>query len=491
MTTMAHFLFATTATAHYNPCMMSITLFAESGVKVEPEIAPMIVLGVIMVTTYVLIAFEILHKAVAALTGAIAAVAAALAFGLFRSKSAVSHGGTEEFDKAVHDVIGHELGVIGVLVGTSILVDVASRSGLFHFLAIRIVKTTKGDPGKLFFFICLATLLFVTFLTIAPGTMIMVSLVLVVTRELDLDPKPYILAVALCANSGALMTLASGVCTLMLGTAAHIPYVHFFVVSTPMAIISAAVVYLFLRSYFAESLKSTGDPVERAQKVMGFDEWALVKDRKIFYRSIYVLGGTIIGFATAQSLGVGLDYIAFAGATAALLFSGFSTDEAIKKVNWAIVLFFIGLFVIIGAVRASGLLDVMAAQLSSGGNVTTAMILVAVFGLVLSGLVDNIPVAATLIPIIQTMVGSGMEAAPLWWAIILAANLGGNTTPVGSISTVIALHSLEKERKIKVGWGEFLKIGCAITVIQGILVVGYLLLYQKLNLFPKIPTSGS
>ena len=480
--------------------MMLVTLFAAGGPSSGTHsVAPMAVLGVIMVATYVLIAFEILHKAVAALLGSITAVAAALAFGLFRTKSAAAHAATDEFDKAVHDVIGHELGVIGVLVGTSILVDVASRSGLFHFLAIRIVKSTRGDPGRLFFFICLATLLFVTFLTIAPGTMIMVSLVLVVTRELDLDPKPYILAVALCANSGALMTLASGVCTLMLGTAAHIPYVHFFVVSTPMALISASVVYFFLRWYFADSLRSEADPIERAQKVMGFDEWALVKDRRIFYRCIYILGGTIIGFALAQPLGVGLDYVAFCGATCALLFSGYSTDEAIKKVNWSIVLFFIGLFVIIGAVRASGLLDVMANQLVglSGGDVATAMILVAIFGLVLSGLVDNIPVAATLIPILQLMTrspeqgGAGLDPAPLWWGLILAANLGGNTTPVGSISSVIALHSLEKERKMKVGWGEFLKIGCTITLIQGVLVVGYLLLYQKLNLFPKIPTPGS
>lgn len=468
---------------------MSTTLFAAGGATGDPNVLAMVLLGLIMVATYAAIAFEWLHKSVAALLGALLAVGTALMLNLFRAKTAVGHDPESPYDKAVHDVIGHDLSVIGVLVGTSILVEIASRSGLFHFLAIRIVKMTKGDPTKLFLYICAATVLFVTFLTIAPGTMIMVSLVLVVTRELDLDPKPYILAVALSANSGALMTLASGVCTLMLGTAGNIPYMHFFVVSTPMALISASVVYFYLKRHYASSLQAKGDATEREKKVEAFDEWALVKDRRLFYRCIIILGGTILGFALAQPLELGLDYIAFGGATAALLFSGMYPDDAIKKVNWSVVLFFVGLFVIIGSVKESGLLTTMAGQLKaiSGGDATTAMLLVAVFGLILSGLVDNIPVAATLIPIIRTMQGDTIPAEPLWWSLILAANLGGNTTPVGSISSVIALNTLEKERKIKVGWGEFLKVGCTITAIQGVLVIGYLLLFQSLDLFPKIP----
>ncbi len=367
--------------------MLDNVLFAAGpSSSSEGNVAAMVVLGLIMVATYVAIALELLHKAVAALTGALLAVAAALSFGLFRPARGYSEGAETAFDRAVHHVIGHDLSVIGVLVGTSILVEIASHSGLFHFLAIRLVKQTKGDPGKLFLFICMATVLFVTFLTIAPGTMIMVSLVLVVTKELDLDPKPYILAVALSANSGALMTLASGVCTLMLGTAGKLPYVHFFIVSTPMALISAAVVYFFLKRHFAESLQAKGDAIEREKKVASFDEWALVKDRKLFYRCIAILGVTILGFVLAQPLGVGLDYIAFFGATLALLLSGFSPDEAIKKVNWTVVLFFVGLFVIIGSVKESGLLNVLAGQLGGEGReASTAIILVAIFGLVLSG----------------------------------------------------------------------------------------------------------
>ncbi|MBM4068826.1 MAG: transporter [Planctomycetes bacterium] len=441
----------------------------------------MIVLGAIMTATYLAIAFEWLHKSLAALLGAIAAVIAAMAFGVFKSEA-----GHSAYDRAVHDIIGHDLGVIGVIVGTSVLVDIVGRSGMFHFLAVKIVKQTRGDPLWLHLALGLATVLFVTFLTITPGSLIMVSLTLVVTKELELEAKPYIMTVAICANSGALVTFASGICTLMLGTAGNLAYVDFFRVSTPMAFLSAGIALFMLRRFYAEALSRRGDAAERASKVAAFDEWALVKDRRMFYRSGLILTGTIIGFVLAQPLGVGIDFIAFCGGTAALLFSGIHLDDAIKKVNWSVVLFFIGLFVIIGAVQESGLLDWQARQMIAvaGGNATLTMLLVAAFVLALSGVVDNIPVAATLIPIVRSMEQQGIPAEPLWWALVLAANLGGNSTPVGSISSVIALHALEKERGVKVSWGEFIRVGGLITIAQAALVLLYLLLFAYFDLFP-------
>jgi Na+/H+ antiporter NhaD/arsenite permease-like protein len=298
--------------------------------------------------------------------------------------------------------------------------------------------------------------------------------------------------VAICANSGALVTFASGICTLMLGTAGNLPYLHFFRVSTPMAFLSAGLACVYLRRFYWDSLNVQGDPVERAQKVEAFDEWALVKDRGLFYRCTAILGGTILGFASAQQLGVGIDFIAFCGGTAALLFSGTSLEDAIKKVNWSVVLFFTGLFVIIGSVKESGLLTWQANQIIAfaGGDVVVTMLLVATFVLALSGIVDNIPVAATLIPIVRAMEAQGIPGEPLWWALVLASNLGGNSTPVGSISSVISLHALEKERHIKVSWDEFLKVGGVITVLQTFLVLGYLYLFARMDLFPLRPVGG-
>ncbi len=447
-----------------------------------PAILPMVLIGGVLVATFVLIATERLHKTLAAVLGAVIAVALALALGVYAGERPYLR---------VHDFIHHDLGVIGVIVGTSIVVAIASDSGLFHFMAVRIVKLTQGDPRKLLPAIMAVTVGFVTFLTIAPGVLIMASLVLVITKALDDDPRPYIIAVAIGANSGALMTFASGIPTLMIGTSAQIPYVHFLMVSAPLAILSAVLAYFVIKLIYRRTLGSV-DPAQlaaRAEKVAGFDEWALVKDRSLFYRTAAILGLTIIGFALAQTLNVGLDYIAFCGGVAALLFSGFPPEQAIAKVKWPIILFFIGLFVLIGTVQETGLLTLLAGGIYdlAGGRMMPGIAMITPFVFVTAGIVDNIPVAATMIPVVNTMIDRGMEAEPLWWTLIAACNLGGNPTPVGSIAAVIALHALEKERGIRIGWGEYIKVGGTVTILQIVLVVAYMYAFLAFDLFPALP----
>lgn len=442
-------------------------------------VLPMVVLGLVLTATFLCIAFEWLHKTVAALLGAVTAVPLALLMGVYQ--------GERPYD-AVHDFIHHDLAVIGVIVGTSIIVTIAGDSGLFHFLAVRLVKLTGGRPARLLPVVLAATVGFVTFLTIAPGVLIMASLVLVITKALDDDPRPYIITVAIGANSGALMTFASGIPTLMIGTSANIPYMHFLVVSSPLALISAGLAYLVIRKIYKSDLAQSGDPQERAARVAQFDEWAMVRDRSLFYRAAIILLVTITGFVLAQQLGVGLDYIAFAGGTAALLFSGFSVEEAIRKVKWTIILFFVGLFVLIGTVQRTGLLEALAEGIYalSGDSMTLVLLLLVPFVFITAGIVDNIPVAATMIPVVKTMIAKGLAAEPLWWSLIAACNLGGNSTPVGSVAAVIALHALEKERGIKIGWGEYLKVGALVTVLQIVMVLIYMNIYRILDLFPAL-----
>lgn len=441
----------------------------------------MVLIGSVLVATFIFIALERLHKTVAAMLGAGVAIALALILDVY--------GGENPYER-VHDFIHHDLGVIGVIVGTSIVVAIAADSGLFHFLAVKIVKLTRGNPRKLLPAIMAVTVGFVTFLTIAPGVLIMASLVLVITKALGDDPKPYIIAVAIGANSGALMTFASGIPTLMIGTSAGIPYVHFLIVSAPLALLSAVLAFFVIKYFYRGLLRENNSAqlMERADKVAGFDEWALVKDRTLFYRAAIILGLTILGFASAQAIGVGLDYIAFCGGVAALLFSGFSPDEAIKKVKWPIILFFIGLFVLVGTVQETGLLTLMAGGIYdlAGGQMIPAMAMITPFVFVTAGIVDNIPVAATMIPVVNTMIERGMEPEPLWWTLVAACNLGGNPTPVGSIAAVIALHALEKERDILIGWGEYLKVGGTVTLLQIFLVLAYMYTFYAFDLFPKL-----
>lgn len=438
----------------------------------------MAIFAIVMVATYVLIAYERIHKTTAALVGAGSAILLGVFLGVFPYPT-------------IYDFLKDDLSVIGVIVGTGILVAVTSRSGLFQFIGIKIVKATEGDRVRLFLYLNLLTFAFVSFLTIVPSMLIVVSLTLVACRVLDYDPKPYLVSEAIVANAGALTTYASSLPNIIIGTAANIPYEHFLIVSTPFALISLGIAYGFLR-FTAEDRARPGPSqarlAELRSRVAAFDEWSVVRDRTFFRRSGVILAATIVGFAVARLIGLGLEFVALTGATAALLLSGIDTEDAIRQVNWSIVIFFVGLFTLIAAVQASGLLSAAALGLRdlTGGDVFTTQTLLLWFSAGASGVVDNIPVSATLVPMVKAMGAAGMNMTPLWWSVIIGANLGGSITPIGSISCVIALHSLETEARTHVSWLEFIKVGGAIAVLQTAAATVYLLALTSLDLIPAI-----
>ncbi len=440
--------------------------------------AIMAIFAIVMVATYILIAYERIHKTTAALAGAGSAILLGVFLGVFPYPT-------------IYDFLRDDLSVIGVIVGTGILVAVTSRSGLFQFIGIKIVKATEGDRVRLFLYLNLLTFAFVSFLTIVPSMLIVVSLTLVACRVLEYDPKPYLVSEAIVANAGALTTYASSLPNLIIGTAARIPYEHFLIVSAPFAIISLGIAYGYLR-FTVESRSLPGPSqarlAELRNRVAAFDEWSVVRDRTFFRRSGIILVGTIIGFALARLIGIGLEFVALSGATAALLLSGIDTEDAIRQVNWPIVIFFVGLFTLIAAVQASGLLSAAALGLMdlTGGDVLTTQTLLLWFSAGASGFVDNIPVSATLVPIVKAMGTAGISTTPLWWSIIIGANLGGSITPIGSISCVIALHSLETEAKVSVSWLEFIKVGGVVAVLQIAAASAYLLAMSAFGLIPAV-----
>jgi Na+/H+ antiporter NhaD/arsenite permease-like protein len=438
----------------------------------------MLLYVVIMLITYVGVALEQFHKTVAALMGAAALVTLSVATGLF------------EYPQVYH-ILEEDLNIFGVIVGTGILVDVVGRSGLFHFLSMWIVRLTEGRAARLYVALCLLTFTFVSVLTIVPAMLILSSLTLVICRSLQYKPTPFLLSVAICANSGAIATFASGLPNIMIGTAAEIPYLQFLVVSLPFAVVSLLLAMIGMRFFFRNDLPWRQDAEERRalrEKIAEFDPWALVQDRWVLTRSAIILVGTVVGFALAQPLGVGMDFIAMVGGTAALLFSGKGVEDAISKVNWTVILFFMGLFLIIGCVKATGALSFASERVIdlSGNRLGLLIPLMGLFSAVASAIVDNIPVAATLIPIVKDIGGTGTPIEPLWWTLVICCNLGGNGTPIGSISCVIAIYTLKREADVTVGWGTFLKLGGTIMLLQVALAIVYVLLLHGIGWIPSL-----
>ncbi|TWU00922.1 ArsB/NhaD family transporter [Stieleria varia] len=464
---------------------MFLTASSVPETPIEPASAGvMLLFAVVMMATYVGVAVERFHKTVAALCGAAVLVILGLWLKLFPYPT-------------IYEFLKEDLNIFGVIIGTGILVDVVGKSGLFHFISMWIVRLTGGSASALFMTLCLVTFLFVAVLTIVPAMLILSSLVLVICRSLNYKPMPLLLSVAICANSGAIATFASGLPNIMIGTSAGIPYAHFLQVSLPYAAISLVVAIAGLRFFFRNDLPWKQSAEEREQlktQIESFDPWAMVEDRRVLFRSGFILMATVVGFVFAQQMGVGMDFIAMVGATAAMLFAGKGVEDAIGKVNWTVILFFMGLFIIIGCVKQTGALAWVAEQVIqlSGNELTLLIPLMGGFSAVASSIVDNIPVAATLIPIVQDIGGEGVGSGggvpiePLWWTLIICCNLGGNGTPIGSISCVIAIYALKKEAGVHVGWGTFLKLGGGIMVFQVIGAIAFVMLYHYMDWIPSL-----
>ena len=454
------------------------------AVSMEETIEPasagvMLLFAAVMCATYVGVAVERFHKTVAALCGAAVLVILGLWLQLF------------EYSK-IYDFLKEDLNIFGVIIGTGILVDVVGKSGLFHFLSMYLVRFTGGSATKLFLTLCVVTFFFVAVLTIVPAMLILSSLVLVICRSLDYKPMPYLLSVAICANSGAIATFASGLPNIMIGTAASIPYAHFLQVSLLYAVFSLIIAIIALRVFFRNDLpwnQSAEQKRALRSQIETFDPWAMVEDTRVLVRSAVILILTVIGFVFAQQLGVGMDFIAMVGATAAMLFAGKGVEDAIHKVNWTVILFFMGLFVIIGCVKQTGALAWVAEQVIhfSDNKMMLLVPLLGVFSAVASSIVDNIPVAATLIPIVKDIAADpNVSIEALWWTLIICCNLGGNGTPIGSISCVIAIYALKKEVGVHVGWGTFLKLGGTIMLIQVAGAIVYILFLYSNEWLPSL-----
>jgi Na+/H+ antiporter NhaD/arsenite permease-like protein len=222
-------------------------------------------------------------------------------------------------------------------------------------------------------------------------------------------------------------------------------------------------------------IKSNKNSQILKNRVEAFDEWSVVKDRKAFYSAVILMAAVLLLFTVADFLGVGLEYIAFAGGVFMLFFSRVNIEKSLREIDWSIIFFVGSLFVVVKGLSAAGVLDAPAKLLvSTTGSYLFSMISILWIVGILSSIVVDIPLTVIFIPIIQEM-GSIIGNNPIlyWWAVIFGLGLGANYTPVGSSSTIIGLNSLRKENKF-VSFKEFTTLGLKVCTSQ--LVVGMLYL---------------
>lgn len=391
--------------------------------------------------TYILITTEKINKTVVALGGAVVM----LLLGLLSQ------------EKAFHSV---DWNVIFLLAGMMIIANSVQGTGFFQWVAIKLVKLGQARPLRVLIYLSIFTALASAFLDNVTTVVLITPLILYITRTLKVSAMPYLLSIIFASNIGGTATLIGDPPNIIIGSAAGLDFGAFIFNLTPVVIIIFGVLVLNIIFLFGKDLQVDEDTRLAALEI---DTAGVIKDRRMLIISLSVLGATIIGFLFHGVLHYEAATIALAGAVLVMLLGKGDVHKILSDIEWTTLLFFVGLFILVEGVIEVGFVEIAARALIdlTGGNAGLTSLMLLWLSGIASGIVDNIPYTATMVPIVQEL-GSSMPVQPLWWALALGACLGGNATIIGASANVIVAN-LGERAGYKISFVKFLKYGAFIT----------------------------
>jgi Na+/H+ antiporter NhaD/arsenite permease-like protein len=404
-----------------------------------------------------LIALEWAHRTKIALVGAAAVVVL----------------GILEEDQAIEAV---DWSTLGLLVGMMVIVGLTERTGVFTYLALRVAQLSDGRPVRLIFLLAGVTGVMSAFLDNLTAILLVVPITLLLADLLRISPIPLVMVEVIASNIGGTATLIGDPPNIMIGTARpELGFVDFIVNLAPVSFVTLLVVTAGLALAFRSQLRV--DP-EHAAEVQRLDPAADMRDAPYVTRSLAVLLGTIVGFFLHAPLHVEPAVVALTGATVMLLVAADDVEGALERVEWATIFFFIGLFVMVGALEEQGAIDRVAEAFAdvTGGS-RSAEALVILWGSAAgSAVVDNIPFTAAMIPVVESLQGDEFDDAA-WWALALGACFGGNATIIAAAANVAASGVLQRSGK-PISFLRFLVVGVPVTVVSLAIATAYLVVFQ-------------
>jgi Na+/H+ antiporter NhaD/arsenite permease-like protein len=380
-------------------------------------------------------------------------------------------------------------GVITIIFGASLFVDVTSRSGLFTWIAIKLTKLSGGDPVRILWLYGLMTVVFSAVLNNVTAMIIVGSLTAVSLDKLGRNDKllGFLLVEGLLTNIGGLLTLISSVPNIIVGTAANISFVAFFVEVWPFVVVATVATLLLGAKLFGiERLADEQAREEARSLVSGFDENDGIESRGFFWFATGMLVLFIIAIATTSIMpyvsDLGMGFVAMAFAVVMLIRYKSEVDQFYRTVDWDLLGFFAALFVVINVMEHAQVLGLIGQGVERivalGPTLGTGAVMISTAAF--SSVTDNIPLAAMLAKIIAGMpLADGMirpPTDPLWWAVIFGANLGGNITPIGSASTLVAVTIIHKHG-LKLSFGGFVSKALPFALVQIAIAVVYVLFF--------------
>lgn len=409
----------------------------------------------ILIIAYIFIAIEKIPKVTIALVGA----SLTLLLGLLGQNAKVD--GALNPSYFINYV---DFNVIFLLVSMMIIVSIATRSGMFNWLANAMLKKTKGHPKTILFCLAVFTAVVSAFLDNVTTVILIMPVTFVIAEELDINPVPFLIVEILSSNIGGTATLIGDPPNIIIGSAAGLSFMDFLQELTGIVAVILLVVVSVMTFWFRKHLHATPEAME---KVVNMDNSKTIKDKPLMIRSLIVLALVILGFVTHDATGIQTSVCAMAGASILLLFE--KPSDILNDVEWNTIFFFIGLFIIIGGFEKAGGIELMAKWLldiTHGSQSLASMVILWGSG-ILSGIIDNIPYTATMTPMIEeiALTKGDVFALPLWWCLSLGACLGGNMTIIGAAANVIVSEtSAAHGHRIK--FMEYLKYGVVAMLIS-------------------------
>ena len=415
---------------------------------------------VIFVAAYVLLVTEKIHRTKVALGGA------ALMLLLHITDA----------EKAFFDLhTGVEWNVIFLLFGMMVIVSVLRQTGVFEYVAIWAAKRSRGRPYLLMILLVLLTAFASALLDNVTTVLLIAPVTFLVCDRLGLRTAPYLMAEVFASNIGGAATLVGDPPNIIIASPANadLEFNDFLVHMAPIVLVLLAVYCLLCRVLFRSAF--TYDP-EKAQSVMALNEREAITEPGLLVKALVVLAAVVAAFVLHPWLHYDPAVVALLGAGLLVLITSVTTEQALEEVEWPTLLFFAGLFIMVGGLVETGVIgDISSftAEQTEGKLPLATMVLL--FGsAVLSAIVDNIPYVTSMSPIVGDLAASqGADGGVLWWALALGADLGGNATAIGASANVVALGIAARQGQ-PISFWEFTKYGLVVTAVTVSLCAPYL-----------------
>ena len=366
-----------------------------------------------------------------------------------------------------------DFNTIGVLLGMMIVVSIVKNSGLFEYIAIYTAKKSKGNPWRIMVYFILITAILSALLDNVTTVLLVGPMTIVICQILKVNPVPFLMTEIIASNVGGTSTLIGDPPNIMIGSAANLSFSDFIINLGFVVIVILISLIICFKLIYGKEINNVTNEVA----ITSLDENKAIQDKPLLYKSIVVLFLILLGFIFHSKLNIESSIIALSGACIMLIIGKQDAVEIINSVEWSTIIFFIGLFIVVGGISESGVIKSLASYLIklTNGNTTYAMCIILWVSAIISSFLDNIPFVATLIPLILTMQAQGMNVMPLWWATSLGACLGGNGTLIGASANVV-LANIGEKHGYDISFKRYFRLGFPVMLLTIFISTIYLLL---------------